>query len=285
LPADALTAVVNTGDDFTHWNLHVSPDLDTVMYTLAGLSHEERGWGLAEESFGALEMMRRYGAESWFQIGDRDLVTHLLRSQALSQGETLSDVTRRLCRALGVEQRILPMSDGACKTMIETRDEGTLPFQDWFVRRRCEPAVLRVGWEGGPGPAPGVLEALAAAELVLIGPSNPYVSIDPIITRPGVREAMTRVPVLAVSPIVAGQAVKGPLARMIREIADVTPSALAIARHYADLLDAMVVEHGDEAALRDQRLAVFATSTVMRSRSDSAELARQTLSFAESLCS
>ena len=189
LAPDALTAIVNTGDDFEHWGLHISPDVDTVMYTLAGLCHEEQGWGLAGESFFALEMMRRYEGDAWFRLGDRDLATHLLRTQAMRRGEPLSAVTARLCRALGVRASVLPMADAPCRTLIETHDHGTLGCQDWFVRRRAEPAVRRVLWEGDPPPAPGVLEAIESADIVLIGPSNPYVSIDPILTRPGVRAA------------------------------------------------------------------------------------------------
>ena len=167
---------MNTGDDFQHWGLHISPDVDTVMYTLADLAHEERGWGLAEESFHALEMVRRYGGEAWFQLGDRDLATHLLRTQALARGETLSEVTLRLTRALGVGPRIVPMADGPCRTMIETREAGTLSFQDWFVRERARHAVRAVRFEGDPPPAPGVLAAIEAADVVIFGPSNPYVS-------------------------------------------------------------------------------------------------------------
>ncbi|HEX8795786.1 MAG TPA: 2-phospho-L-lactate transferase CofD family protein, partial [Polyangiaceae bacterium] len=181
LPPEALTAIVNTGDDFVHLGLNVSPDVDTVMYTLAGLSHEERGWGLAEESFAGLSMVKRYGGPDWFALGDRDLATHLLRTEALRAGEPLSAVTSRLCKALGVEQRILPMSDRPVVTLIETEKDGTLPFQQWFVRRRAEPRVRRVRFEGDLVPAPGVIETIDACDLVVVGPSNPYVSVDPIL--------------------------------------------------------------------------------------------------------
>jgi hypothetical protein len=167
---------VNTGDDFEHWGLAISPDVDTVMYTLAGLSHEERGWGLAEQSFHALEMVRRYGGDAWFSLGDRDLATHLLRTEALRRGERLTDVTARLCGALGVGPRVLPMSDGRRRTMIDADDGRALLFQDWFVRERAAPRVRRVWFDGAPPAAPEVLEAIEAADLVLFGPSNPYVS-------------------------------------------------------------------------------------------------------------
>jgi LPPG:FO 2-phospho-L-lactate transferase len=281
LPPTSLTVVVNTGDDFEHWGLHVSPDLDTVMYTLAGLSHEERGWGLADETFATLSLLKRYGEPDWFGIGDRDLATHLTRTRALTGGATLSEVTDRMRRALGVQVPILPMADGPCPTLVETRDQGVLGFQDWFVRRRSEPAVRAIRFGADPGPAPGVLPALAGADLVLIGPSNPYVSIDPILGRAGVRGALDRVPVVAVSPIVGGRAVKGPLARMITELTGHAPSAAAIARHYGPLLSGLVVESGDQSAAID--VPVLPTSTVMHDAGAAADLARQALRFAEEL--
>ena len=281
LPDASLTVVINTGDDFEHWALHVSPDCDTVMYTLADLAPEERGWGLAEESFNTLEMVRRYQGDAWFQLGDRDLATHILRTQALRRGETLSAVTERLSRALGVGALLVPMADGPCRTMIDTVDQGTLSFQDWFVRHRAGPAVRAVRFEGDPPPAPAVLPALAAADLVVFGPSNPYVSIDPILSRPGVRAALAGRPVIAVSPIVGGRAVKGPLGTMIPELAGLPPSPAAIVQHYGGLLTGIVVERGDEGGVTG--IPVLATDTVMRSRADSLRLAREVLAFAGSL--
>jgi LPPG:FO 2-phospho-L-lactate transferase len=285
-----LTAIVNTGDDFSHWGLHISPDLDTVMYTLAGLAHEERGWGLTEESFATLEMVRRYGGEGWFALGDRDLATHLLRTSALQSGESLSAITLRLNRALGVQARVLPMADGPCRTMIDLIPgaaplPATRSFQDWFVRLRAQPAVARVWFDGDPPPAPGVLEAIEQADLVVIGPSNPYVSIDPILSRPGVRAALARRKVVALSPIVGGQAVKGPLAAMIPQLGGRPASAAAVAAHYQQqqkgLLRGMVVERGDEAELTG--MPTLATATVMRNREDRLRLAQELLRFAESL--
>jgi LPPG:FO 2-phospho-L-lactate transferase len=277
LPVGSLTAIVNTGDDFVHLGMHVSPDLDTVMYTLAGLGHEERGWGLAEETFAGLAMVKRYGGPDWFALGDRDLATHLLRSEGLRTGEPLSSITARLCKALGIEHLILPMSDAPVCTMIETAEEGTLPFQQWFVRRRAEPAVRAVRFDGGRAPAPGVIEAIAACDVVIVGPSNPYVSIDPILCLDGVREAIARKPVVALSPIVGGAAIKGPLATMIRELTGEPASAGAVARHYRGLVRAMVVEHGDEPSVAS--IPVLGTSTVMRSRDDRLRLAREVLAF------
>ena len=281
-----LTAIVNTGDDFEHWGLHIAPDLDTVMYTLSGLAHEARGWGLAEESFAVLERVRALGGDDWFALGDRDLATHLLRSEALRRGETLSAITARLCGALQIPARVLPMADGPCRTQIDlvpgaAPGPSTRSFQDWFVRLRAAPAVRRIWFDGDPPPAPGVLESIAHADLVVIGPSNPYVSIDPILTRPGVREALSRRCVVAVSPIVGGQAVKGPLAAMIPQLADRPASAAAIADHYRDLLAGLVVERGDEAGV--QALPVLATDTVMHDRAARARLGHEVLRFGRSL--
>ena len=278
LPDGDLTTIVNTGDDFVHLGMHVSPDVDTVMYTLAGLSHEERGWGLAEESFAGLAMVKRYGGPDWFALGDRDLATHLLRSEALRAGEPLSAITARLCSALGVRQPVVPMADEPVATMIETDGEGTLPFQQWFVRRRAEPRVRAVRFEGTRTPAPAAMEALAACDVVVVGPSNPYVSVDPILALDGVRDAVARKPVVAVSPIVGGAAIKGPLATMIRDLTGLEPSAGAVARHYGSLLRGMVVERGDEGTVAG--IAVQGTSTVMRSRDDRLRLAREVLAFA-----
>jgi LPPG:FO 2-phospho-L-lactate transferase len=278
LPAGALTAIVNTGDDFEHWGLYVSPDVDTVMYMLAGLSPEDRGWGLAGETFRALEGMRLYGEDDWFGLGDRDLATHLSRTRGLARGETLTAVTERLCRALGVATRVLPMSDGRCRTIIDTADHGMLPFQEWFVRFRAELAVRRVHFEGGARATTAVLDALAHAELVVIGPSNPYVSIDPILSLPGVRERVFARPVVAVSPIVHGQAIKGPLASMIPQLAGAAPSADAIAAHYPGLR-AIVVERGDRVA----QVPAWEEETVMRSLADSERLSLALLARAEAL--
>lgn len=278
LPAGSLTAIVNTGDDFVHLGLNVSPDLDTVMYTLAGLADEERGWGLSGETFAGLGMVKRYGGPEWFGLGDTDLATHLLRTEALCAGQLLSAVTARLCTALGIAHPVLPMSDAPLATMIDTVADGTLPFQQWFVRRRAEPSVRAVRFEGTRTPAPGVVPVIDACDVVVVGPSNPYVSIDPILCLDGVREAVSRKPVVALSPIVGGAAIKGPLATMIRELTGEPASAGAVARHYRGLLRAMVVERGDEGTVAS--MPVLGTSTVMRSRDDRLRLAREVLAFA-----
>jgi LPPG:FO 2-phospho-L-lactate transferase len=279
LAPGALTAVVNTGDDLVHWGLSVSPDIDTVVYTLSGLADEARGWGLKDETFHALEHVRRLGGEDWFSLGDRDLAMHLERTRALASGATLTSVTARLAEALGVRARILPMTDGACRTIIDT-DEGLLPFQEWFVRRRAQPVVRAVRFSASPAPSPAVLAALAEADVVIIGPSNPYVSIDPILSLDGVRAALARRKVIAVSPIVSGRAVKGPLAEMIVSLAGRAPSAEAVAAHYGALVRGIVVERGDERGLG---LEALATSTVMGDRADRRRLAEEVLAFAERL--
>ena len=277
-PGD-LTVVVNTGDDFIHWGLNICPDLDTVMYTLAGLAHPEQGWGLAGESFHAFAMVERYGGETWFRLGDRDLASHLVRTQAVMAGKTLTAITADLCRGLGVGQRVLPMSDAPCPTRIDTA-EGTLSFQDWLVRKRAQLPVVRVWTAGSPLPAPDVLEAIADADLVVIGPSNPYVSIDPILGLEGIRPALAARQVVAVSPIVGGKAVKGPLAGMIETLAGRPASAVAVRDHYGDLLSGFVVEEGDEAPAD---LPVLRTGTVIPDATSRTRLAREVLEFARGL--
>ena len=282
---DRLTAIVNTGDDFEHWGLWITPDLDTVMYTLAGLAHEARGWGLRDETFACLERVGALGGDGWFQLGDRDLATHLVRTERLRRGEPLSVVSAQLFRALGVQARVLPMTDGRLRTMIDTRERGTLPFQDWLVKHRAAPTVARVRFEGDAGPAPGVVEAIEEADLVLVCPSNPYVSIDPILSLPGVRDAVGRRRTVAISPILDGRAVKGPLAEMILALTNRPASALAVAAHYDGLLTGMVVEEGDGAEMRDGGVGypLLGTSVLMRDVADRARLAREVVGFAETL--
>lgn len=277
---DDLTVIVNTGDDFEHWGLYICPDLDTNMYWLSGLADYQRGWGLADETFHALERIGSYGAETWFQLGDRDLATHIARTEAMKRGERLTDIAARMYRGLGIEHTVLPMSDESLRTVIDTRDDGTLSFQTWLVRRRAEPAVRAVRFEGTRAATDEVLEAIEAADVAVIAPSNPYVSIDPILHLDGVGHALGRRPVVAVSPIVGGRAVKGPLASMIEQLAARAPSAAAVAAHYGPLVSAMVVERGDEG---DVDLPILATRTVMGDRADRARLARETLQLAGSL--
>ncbi len=288
LAPEDLTVIVNTGDDFEHWGLWISPDLDTVMYTLAGLSPVERGWGLEGETFETLERVRALGGEDWFQLGDRDLATHLVRTEALRKGVSLTAITAQLCSRLGLAATLLPMSDEPCPTSIETVSDGILPFQEWLVGRRAEPRVRRVIRQADEAaPPPGALRAIEAADVVVITPSNPYVSIDPILTRPGMRAAITTKTVIAVSPLVGGKPVKGPLDRMIRDLEGREAEVWAIIDHYSDILSAIVVQHGDAPDVSQasdlREIPVFETDTIMKSREASAELARNVVAFAEEL--
>ena len=275
-----LCCVINTGDDLVHWGLHVSPDLDTMLYTLAEVADVERGWGLAGETFQALAGVKRYGGEDWFALGDSDLATHLMRTQWLRAGESLTRVTQRLSSALGVRASLLPMSDDVCETMIETAS-GALSFQHWLVGERGLPVVQRVWFRGAASATREVEQALSEASLVIIGPSNPYVSIDPILALPGVRERLRALPVLAVSPIVHGRAVKGPLAGMLESLGHLPSEAASVAAHYGELLHGYVIERGDE--VTRSQLPILATDTLMHTRAHSRALAERVLEFAAKL--
>ena len=280
LPPGALSVVVNTGDDFTHWGLRISPDLDTIMYTLAGLSPEERGWGIEGDSFKALAEAKRRGLDDWFQLGDRDLVTHLSRTSMLTEGRSLTEATAALCEALGVRRRLLPMSDAPRPTSVVVESGEELAFQQWLVRLRAAPTVERILY-GGTGAATNeVLDALAGAALVIICPSNPYVSVDPILDLGAVREALAATTTVAVSPIVGGRAVKGPLASMIPRLSGAPASAEAVARHYEGVLDGYVVHEGDRF---EAPFPVLETNILIQRREDRVVLARTLLEFARSL--
>lgn len=290
LPPEQLLIVANTGDDFDHLGLRICPDLDTVMYTLAGLACRERGWGLAGESWNGMDMLRRLGGEAWFQLGDRDLATHLQRSQRLRQGASLSEVTGELCRALGVQHPVVPMSDDEVATIVHTAD-GKLAFQQYFVREQCRPQVTGFHFEGvaAAQPSPRFASALASPHLkaVLVCPSNPYVSVGPILAVPGVREALaaSTAPVVAVSPIVGGLALKGPAAKMMAELG-VPASPLAVARHFLGAVDAWVIDEQDAAqapAIEALGLAVEVAQTVMKSDEDKRALAQVVVDFADRL--
>ncbi len=284
LPED-LTVIVNTGDDFEWHGLLVCPDLDTVMYTLAGIANPETGWGIQGDTWGALEMLGRYGGETWFRIGDRDLATHVYRTFLLRQGLRLSEVTARLCRALGVRAAIWPMSDEPVRTIVET-EEGPLPFQEYFVRRGCQPRVRSFRWEGLEGArlSPEARAALEGADLVVIAPSNPYVSIGPILALPGVRELLQDRTVVAVSPIIGGQALKGPAAKMMAELGE-APSALGVARCYRSFLDGFVLDRADAAlapAVEAMGIRPLVTDIVILDPSARARLAEEILRWVAS---
>lgn len=289
LPPAALSLVVNTGDDFEHLGLHVAPDLDTLMYTLAGLSNPDTGWGRVGESWQCLETLRTLGGEAWFRLGDRDLAVHLQRSARLRSGASLSVVTAELFAALGIAHRAMPMSDQPVRTLVHC-DAGTLAFQHYFVRERCAPRVSGFSFAGADSahPAPGVLEALADPALrgVIICPSNPFLSVDPILAVPGLREAITacRAPVIAVSPIVAGAALKGPTAKIMEEMA-LPQTAATVAAHYGDLIDGFIIDHSDHELLAEiaaDRLRVTSAQSVMVTLDDKINLAHTALEFLES---
>lgn len=289
LPPERLTIVVNTADDFEHLRLHICPDLDTVMYTLAGLANPESGWGLRDETWSTMKMMTRYGGPTWFRLGDHDLATHLLRSQWLREGFPLTWVTRELSMLLGVRHTILPMTDDPVRTLVHT-DAGVLPFQEYFVLRRWQPVLEAVRFEGieAAHPTQEVAMSLRQADLVIFCPSNPFVSLDPILALPAVRRiiAASRAPKVAVSPIVGGQALKGPAAKMMRELGlEVSPAS--VARHYQHLLTGFVLDRQDEhyktTIAFDLGIRTLVTDTIMTTDQDRARLAQEVLEFAAQL--
>lgn len=286
-----LVIAVNTADDFEHLGLHISPDLDTVMYTLAGTANPETGWGRKDETWNFLEAVGRLGGAAWFRLGDRDLATHVERTRMLREGRRLSEIARIFCGRLGIPSELLPMSDDPVRTIVHT-DEGALPFQEYFVRRRCEPRVVRFEFAGieSAAPLPRLLQCLSEADALIYCPSNPYVSIAPILALPGMKPWIERrraagMPVVAVSPIVGGRAIKGPAAKMMFELG-LQPTVLAVAEHYAGTIDGLVIDRLDEgsaAQIESMGIRVLAADSVMANDMDKERLARQTLDFALSL--
>lgn len=278
-----LCVVCNTGDDFEHLGLHVSPDIDTVLYNLAGINNPRAGWGRAGETWEFMGALAELGGETWFRLGDRDLATNVQRTYRLHSGETLTEVTAHFCRRLGVRAHLWPMSDDPVRTQVLTAG-GTLPFQVYFVKQACEPAVTGFLFAGAPDakPNPKLLELLERSRPsgIVICPSNPYISIDPILAVPGLERALRECgsPVIAVSPIVAGAAVKGPTAKMMRELG-VPATTAAIARHYGDLLDGLVVDESDATHGDDVGLPCHVTRTLMTTIEEKMALAREVLAF------
>jgi LPPG:FO 2-phospho-L-lactate transferase len=283
----SLTIVVNTGDDFEHLGLAISPDVDTTLYTLSGLANPELGWGRAEESWNFMSELARLGGELWFRLGDKDLALHLERTRRLASGESLGSIVAGFAARLGVASHVVPMSDDRVRTVLDT-DAGTLGFQDYFVRRRCMPAVRAIHYDGAEQAraAAQSLQALrqGAFAAVVICPSNPYLSVDPILAIPGWRDALasTAAPVIAVSPLIAGQAVKGPTAKIMRELAlEVSP--LTVAKHYEPLLDGFVLDEADAALAAQFEVPVHIAPTLMRDLADKERVAREVLAFASML--
>lgn len=287
---EQLTVLVNTGDDFEHLGLHISPDLDTIVYTLAGIANPATGWGVAEETWGFMDQIEQLGGPTWFRLGDRDLATHVFRTERLRRGDTLTAVTADLCRAFNVRPTVLPMTDDRVRTIIHSGDRA-LAFQDYFVRQKCAPPISRLSFEGAASakinPRLDDLQRADGPLAIIICPSNPWLSIDPILAVPGLRNRLKKlgVPVVAVSPIVGGRAIKGPTAKIMHELG-LQPSATAIAQHYAGLVDGVVIDCLDAASgdhIASLGIAVHSAPTVMRTMEDRVALARQCLIFAVTL--
>ena len=286
LPPDDLTIVVNTGDDETFHGLRVSPDIDSVVYALAGMTSRETGWGVEGDSFRAMEALGRLGGETWFRLGDLDLATHLRRTELLAAGRTLSEATREICAALGVRHAVAPMSDAPVRTIIETAESGAMAFQDYFVRRACEPRAVAVRFDGADDapPSPAFAAAIESADAIVFCPSNPVVSVEPVLAVRGVRRAIERFrgPRVAVSPIVGGRAIRGPAAKMMAELGE-DPSAVGVARRCAGLADALILDECDAhlaAAVEAQGVEARVAQTVMTSDADKTALAETVLRVA-----
>jgi LPPG:FO 2-phospho-L-lactate transferase len=287
LPPEELSIIVNTGDDFRHLGLHIAPDLDSVVYALAGLSDPVRGWGRRDETWTFMEALKRLGGENWFQLGDGDLAMHVERSWRLAQGAGLSEVTAHLCRALGIAARVLPMSDDAVRTRVLAA-EGWLDFQEYFVHRQCKPAVREFQFAGAESARaqPDALAALERRDLraIIICPSNPFVSVEPILAVPGLRAAIleSHAPVVAVTPIIGGRAVRGPAAKMMTELG-LDVSGAAVARRYAGLIDGFVFDQADIFSEPPPGVTFFSAATLMNSTEDRLGLARAVLQAADAL--
>jgi LPPG:FO 2-phospho-L-lactate transferase len=287
-PSEKITAIVNTGDDLQYLGCHVSPDLDIVTYTLAGLAEKKNGWGIENDSFNCLDQLAKYSAETWFRIGDRDFATHLLRTAFLQQGFNLSEVTEKIRTSLQVRAQILPMTDQIVATKIKT-PAGVLEFQEYFVKRGFKDQVQDVTYEGASlaSPAPGVTPAIEKADLIIFCPSNPILSIGPILAIPGIRDSLskTRAKIVGISPIVGGKAIKGPLDKMMESLGlEVSP--FSVARLYSGLMRGYVVDEQDKSIaskITSLGMKVLATNTLMDSMEAKTKLARNTINFAETL--
>ena len=285
---DDFMTIVNTGDDFVHLGLKICPDIDTIIYTLAELVDQERGWGLKDESWNFLDKTKLLGGESWFNLGDKDLATHVHRTQRLAKGENLTSITKNLASSFGVEAKIVPMTNDLVSTVVETR-EGDLAFQHYFVRDRCLPIVKRFRFEGIKSSVinPSIKEYGEEnnKSAVLLAPSNPFVSIDPIIGVPGMTEELVKMkgPKIAISPIINNKAIKGPAAKMMQELG-IPSTSIEVANHYKGLIDAIVIDHADAALsekIEDMGIKVFVTNTVMHSLKEKITLANECLNFIE----
>ena len=285
LAREDLTVIVNTGDDFEHLGMYISPDLDTVCYTLAGLANPETGWGRINETWNTIANIEKLGGPNWFRLGDQDIATHLERTRRMKAGQSLSQITKDFCAVWGINHTVLPMSDSPVRTMVDT-DEGELAFQEYFVHRHCEPRVKGFRFEGVDSAEPviGAREAIESAEAIVICPSNPWVSVDPIlrVLASALIQKGEEKKVIAVSPIIGGQAVKGPAAKMYTELG-IEPSALAVAEHYRDLLSGFVLDNVDRQLSDKIETKTLVTNTLMNNSSERARLATDVLNFVGSL--
>jgi len=285
LGPDALSFAVNTGDDFEHLGFEIAPDTDTLLYTLSDLANKDLGWGRHDETWNFMAALESFGGETWFRLGDRDLALHVTRTRMLAMGATRTETTEAIARALGVEHPVLPMSDDPVRTTVLTAG-GPLPFQHYFVRERCAPAVTGFEFRGieTARPNPRILAKIAAADGIVICPSNPFVSVDPLLNVPGMREALRAAPapVVAVSPIVGGLAIKGPTAKMMQEL-KVPASAAQVAAHYGDLLDGFVLDQQDARLKDTSPVPTIVAQTLMITLRDRVDLAATVLRFIDDL--
>lgn len=287
LPAEDLTVIVNTGDDFHHWGLKICPDLDTVCYTVAGLANPETGWGRNNETWNVISEISRLNGIDWFKIGDHDLATHIERTERLASGQRLSEIVHDFCQSWGIEITILPMTDDPIATIVITAEQGEMAFQEYFVHQRCDPKVKGFKFSAAEfsRPAPGVMEAINKADALIFCPSNPWVSLDPILFVPGLLPAVkSRKIVAGVSSIVGGAAIKGPAAKMFLEL-NIEPSAFAVAQHYEGIISHFVIDlidHDLEQSISNLGMKTTTVNTVMKTREDRRQLAADVLNFVQS---
>ena len=284
LDEESLAIVVNTGDDEEFFGLHVSPDLDTVMYTLGGIANPDTGWGISGETFRSLNRLRQYGADTWFNLGDLDMATHIRRTQLLGQGNTLSEVTNSLCSSLGIAHSIFPMTDDTLRTVVIT-EISEMSFQEYFVKNRCDPRVISLRFDSPSecSPSPGFATALNESDLLVFCPSNPFLSVDPILAVPGVRKKIEnfRGARVAVSPIVGGEAIKGPAGKILRELGHEV-SCVGVAKRYVDLCDVFIIDNVDAdlaSTIEKLGMRVVVTNTIMNNDQEKRTLAREILSL------
>lgn len=284
LPSGDLTIIVNTGDDFEHLGLYISPDLDTVCYTLAGLANPKTGWGRSGESFHMLTALKLLKGDDWFRLGDRDLATHIKRTHLLQTGKTLSQITRSFSYAWGIQHTVIPMTNDCVRTIVDTEIHGEILFQQYFVRWNYKPKVRGIRFEGieTSRPAPGVLAAIKASDAIIICPSNPWLSIDPIINIPGIKTALEKRTIVAISPIIGGKAVKGPAAKIFKELG-YQSTAVEVYNHYSRLLSGFIIDRADEALVGNIPVPVHMTNILMKTNNDRKRLAQNVLNFIRTL--